>query len=309
VRRCRLSERRPAFASRRRQTGHPLVAIFELERTQVETFSALASFRPTQSNYSLSLALAAELDFWHPDNTSEDLHTCLKAVAHTNNARALVVTVWSLVLNDAVEGLSDRWTQAKRHMWGVEEVAWVLALYPRLRLRVWLQLLLLSAGQLLAGTIVPLWTLVIFPQTHALWRSLLPPTRTLLVGLWLGGHTYRWLRALVRESLLQSLVLAHRSEQMLPMGARQWALLALSYPLAYPLGAFVFSFCATYRVLWHALWHHQLRYVTAPKTASPCVPRRVQTASFANGGRHGAFENGGHHGADAVPLLTCFTPA
>ena len=37
--------------------------------------------------------------------------------------------------------------QAKRHMWGIEEAAWVLSLFSLLRFKTWARMLQLSASQ------------------------------------------------------------------------------------------------------------------------------------------------------------------
>lgn len=97
-----------------------MTQLMEVSRCQFTLFSG-GSFRPAQSNYSLTLGFAHELDYWDPSNTSEDFHTTLKAMAVTGSGSNVVVRVWSLILNDSVAGFTDRWTQAKRHMWGLVE--------------------------------------------------------------------------------------------------------------------------------------------------------------------------------------------
>ena len=43
-------------------------------------------FQPCQSNYSLTLGFAHNIDYWDGDNTSEDMHTTMKAMAFNNAA-------------------------------------------------------------------------------------------------------------------------------------------------------------------------------------------------------------------------------
>ncbi|CAE7258409.1 CC2D2A [Symbiodinium natans] len=143
-----------------------LVQCYEMYRCQTVTFSHLTS-QPCQSNYSMTLGFAHELNYWDPDNTSEDLHTTLKVIAYTGAPSDCVVTVWSLIMNDSVTGLQDRWVQAKRHMWGVEEVAWIISLFPVLRWRVWCRMLGMTAENLLLKATIPSWVILCFPQT---WR-------------------------------------------------------------------------------------------------------------------------------------------
>jgi Glycosyl transferase family group 2 len=118
-----------------------LVRAFEVLRCQFDTFNGITGFRPAQSNYSLTLGFADEINFWDPTNTSEDFHMTLKAMAMTGLGESVVVKVWSIILNDSVAGYSDRWVQAKRHMWGIEEVAFVASLFPVIRLNQWSVLL------------------------------------------------------------------------------------------------------------------------------------------------------------------------
>jgi hypothetical protein len=89
-----------------------------------KAFTNLA-FLPVESNYSLTLGFAHAIDCWDTTNTSEDYHTMSKGMASTGGGKNVVVqVVWSLILNDSVCGCSiqDRWVQAMRQMWGIEEV-------------------------------------------------------------------------------------------------------------------------------------------------------------------------------------------
>jgi len=263
---------------------NPLVAVFEIERTQYCTFSAL-HFQPCQSNYSLTLGFAHLIDYWHPDNTSEDLHTTLKAIAFTNAAANVVVPVWSLILNDSVTGMHDRWVQAKRHMWGIEETAWVCALFPLLRWKPWLRMLELTAGKMLTTTVVPPWLLVLFPQSWAFARALQPSDRNILVGAWLLRVGFVWGKALYREAALHGSILRHRQKAMLPISVLQWAHLALCYPFYAFLAGLIFNTFATWAMLLHAMHSVTYGYVTAPKELSgqlldalnedSCLPSRA----------------------------------
>lgn len=172
--------------------------------------------------------------------------------------------VWSLILNDSVTGLSDRWTQAKRHMWGIEETAWVLALFPRIRLKTWARMLQLSASQMLTTTVVPPWLILLFPQTRTLLWAL--PTRLLwwMALSAVATYLYTNLLVFVREAVLHRYILAHR-KTMLPISRTRWAAMALSYlPLSF-IGHLLFNTAATWAMLLHAVHHVHYGYVTAPK--------------------------------------------
>jgi len=239
-----------------------LVAAFEIDRTQYCTFTAV-EWQPTQSNYSLTLGFLHAIDYWHPDNTSEDLHTTLKATAYTNGSN-VVVPVWSLILNDSVTGLADRWTQAKRHMWGIEETAWVLSLFPLLRLKTWARMLQLSCGQMLTTIVVPPWLVLLIPQTRELLAALPPRALWCMAASTAAWYLYTWARVFVREAFLHRCILAHR-KTLLPISKLRWALLALFYPVLSFAAHLVFNVAATWAMLLHALNHVHYGYVTAPK--------------------------------------------
>jgi len=243
---------------------NPLVAVFEIQRTQFCTFSAL-QFQPCQSNYSLTLGFAHLIDFWCPDNTSEDLHTTLKAIAFTNGATNVVVPVWSLILNDSVTDWQDRWVQAKRHMWGIEEVAWVLSLFPLLRLKVWLRMLSLTAEKMLTVTVVPPWLIMLTPQFISLVMALPPTMLYMLVGSALLRSLVGWVQVFVREYLMHTYILKRRKKSMVVIPMSSWLHWALAYPFYSLITSLVFNTAATWAMLIHATRNVTYGYVCAPK--------------------------------------------
>ena len=254
----------PINTSRNVAACNPIVGVFEIERTQYCTFSAL-QFQPCQSNYSLTLGFAHLIDYWHPDNTSEDLHTTLKALAFTDGAANVVVPVWSLILNDSVTGWSDRWVQAKRHMWGIEEVAWVLSLFPLLRLKVWMRMLSLTAAKMLTVTVVPPWLLIVSPQFWSLAMAL--PTNVLhaVVAATIFRAVVGWVQVFAREYVMHTFILKHRKKTMLPIPLTRWLHWAIAYPLYSILASLVFNTAATWAMLIHAVTNVTYGYVCAPK--------------------------------------------
>merc|ERR1719456_2048044 len=95
------------------------------------------------SNYSLLLGYAGELEFWDPEVIPEDFHIIYRAMLYSRGALS-VCRVWSVISNDTVVGLRDRYVQAKRHAWGVTNIAWILAVLreaPFTVDRLWLRLL------------------------------------------------------------------------------------------------------------------------------------------------------------------------
>jgi len=146
-----------------------LIQFFEMQRSHTETFVDIDAPITPQSNYSLTLGFASELNFWTADNISEDQQTGLKARVN-NFCSATTVFVPSFICNDLVEGLADRYVQAKRHMWGgVEVTGWLVAMFHQMELRSWLliataefsQSCLFKVWVMLAGWIVGLFALVV----------------------------------------------------------------------------------------------------------------------------------------------------
>ena len=246
-----------------------MVQHFEISRSQFCTFTHL-EFQPCQSNYSLTLGFAHTIDYWDGDNTSEDMHTTMKAMAFNNAGQNCVVTVWSLILNDSVTGFCDRWTQAKRHMWGIEETAWVLSLFSVLRYRVWAKLLKMAAGSLLTSNVVPPWLIFCFPQTIRLVLGLSPLALKLMAAAFAAAFVYGWLKVFAREIFMHTTVLAHRKESMQSLSWCRWLWLFVTYPLMIPFTHLIFNTLATWRMLIHAVHYTGLKYVTAPKEFKGC---------------------------------------
>ena len=251
-----------------------IVQHFEISRSQFCTFTHM-EFQPCQSNYSLTLGFAHTIDYWDGDNTSEDMHTTMKAMAFNNAALNSVVTVWSLILNDSVAGFSDRWTQAKRHMWGIEETAWVIALFPVLRFRVWARLFKIACGALLTTNVVPPWLICVFPSTIRLFLGLNRLTQMLLIASVAFGFIYSWIKVFIREVYMHKVILAGRKEHMQSLSYCRWLYLFFTYPVLIPLSHVIFNTLATWRMLIHAMRNVGLKYVTAPKEFKGCCDKQV----------------------------------
>jgi hypothetical protein len=74
------------------------------------------------------LGFAQELGFWTPDIMPEDIHTANRARVN-NFGSSTTVAIPSIICNDTVVELGDRYGQAKRHQMGsITELAWSIAL-------------------------------------------------------------------------------------------------------------------------------------------------------------------------------------
>ncbi|CAB9510249.1 expressed unknown protein [Seminavis robusta] len=240
-----------------------LVRAFEVLRCQFDTFNGMTGFRPAQSNYSLTLGFAHEMNFWDPSNTSEDFHTTLKAMAMTGLGESVVVKVWSLILNDSVTGFQDRWIQAKRHMWGIEEAAFVASLFPVIRLNQWLVMFGRVCSQMF-GVCIPLFLYFLFRPIRDIFFALGPETQYLIVGSYLAVTLYNWVKMIIRELFLYRYILSGRS-LMMKRSLGEWLQLIFFWPVMVQVASIIFATCATWRMLIHAVFHETLTYVTAPK--------------------------------------------
>ena len=239
-----------------------IVKGIEVLRCQFDTFTGL-DFRPAQSNYSLTLGFAHEINFWDPSNTSEDFHTTLKAMAMTGKGTSVVVRVWSLILNDSVCGFKDRWVQAKRHCWGIEETTFVASLFPVLRMTQWLELFGRVTSQMF-GVCVPFFVPLCFAPTREVIISLRWETQTLMAVLFAASLAYNWIKMILREFFLYKYIIDDR-RLLMKRSKIEWMQLVLFWPILSWASKFIFATLATWRVLLHAVFHETLVYVTAPK--------------------------------------------
>lgn len=246
-----------------------LVQAMEMSRCQYDTFLSPTTFRPSQSNYSLTLGFCHETGYWDPTNTAEDFHTAIKAMAISGQGKPIVVKVWSLILNDSVCRVKDRWTQAQRHMWGIEECAWVLELFFHLRLNRWLPLVGMTFGQMILGTnCIPGSLILLLPTVRQVMFSLRPSSQIFLVAVMLITQLAKWVQFVVREVALRRYILADR-KHMMNAGWKNWLLIATPFWLVVEqLSLVVFVTFATWSMLIHALSHETILYVTAPKAFS-----------------------------------------
>lgn len=247
-----------------------LVQAVEMSRCQDDTFVGFTSFRPSQSNYSLTLGFCHETEYWDPTNTAEDFHTALKAMAMSGQGKPIIIPVWSLILNDSVCSFQDRWTQAKRHMWGVEECAWALELFFHLRFKRWISLMAMTLGRMLLGNnCIPTGFLfVLLPSARQLFFSLGTSTQAFLVAVVIVQQLATWMQVILREIALRKYILAGR-KHMKPAGWKNWLLLATPLWLVVEqVSLCVFFTFATWSMLWHARSHNTILYVTAPKAFS-----------------------------------------
>jgi len=219
-----------------------------------------------QSNYSLTLGMCREINFWCPDNTPEDFHTTMKAYIHTHGA-TVVAPVWSIISNDLVSGWGDRYVQAKRHAWGVTEAMWSLSTYKQMPVPVWVKLSAWVYWDQIGQEILGASWFFLMP---GFWRFVIGInsfSRTILVGSIVITYIAQWIEFVAIEIVLWSRVLP-ASEDFPPLKGEEKALMVLSwivYPVTSFIAKFVFGTIPRLHCLVHSYLSTELAYIVAPK--------------------------------------------
>mmetsp|Transcript_75824 Transcript_75824/g.119777 ORF Transcript_75824/g.119777 Transcript_75824/m.119777 type:complete len:1134 (+) Transcript_75824:68-3469(+) len=260
----RLLYNGPLNTYRNMSSTNILIQFYEMSRSHLDTFKQHLAFYTPQSNYSLTLGFAAEIDFWTPDNISEDQQTGLKATIN-NFGSQTTVFVPSFICNDLVEGMADRWVQAKRHQWGgVESMGWLLAIFPFVELRCWMLLFLQewAQGQLpksfrdfLSGILLVIFSILTYYD---------PPSNWLLAVGTLGFCSLvSWISFWCAECFLWKTAL-----KQFPIEAPsfcQGLSLFLLAPVLNRVTRITFGNGATIHCMVHAMFNDSFAYVNAPK--------------------------------------------
>jgi len=221
-----------------------------------------------QSNYSLTLGLAHEINFWCPDNTPEDIHTTMKVYVHTHGGQP-VVPVWSVISNDLVSGWGDRYVQAKRHAWGVTEAMWGLSTYKQIPTMLWLKLFGWLYWDQVGQELVNPVFMVFVPGFWQFIYNMTPMSRLVLFWYLIITYGVKWVEFVAMEVWLWSKILqVGESEHMPSLTPTQKVKLAAGYIL-YPATSFVskivFGTIPRLDSILHSFRSPDLAYITAPK--------------------------------------------
>lgn len=249
---------------------NPLISATECSLNSSDLLVDFAEPYVSYSNYSMLMGYAAELDFWDPEVIPEDFHMVYKAMICSHGAQS-VCRVWSVISNDAVTDFHDRYEQAKRHMWGVTNIAWIAAILKHAPFsidRIW-YILLKTYMTEMSGALTP-HSVLVMTFGLSLWCS--PPldARSSDAFLFLGAM-------ILMRSLLQWVVLFAAEawvwrRQMVSLSQHlerpSWCQVALHYglmPVTFPLADFIFGNVACWHSVCNAFWSSEFEYVTAPK--------------------------------------------
>jgi len=222
------------------------------------------------SNYSLLMGYAEELDFWDPEVIPEDFHMMYKAMICSNGAQS-VCRVWSVISNDTVTDFNDRYVQAKRHMWGVTNIAWIVAILRHAPFSVGKisAILLKTYMAEMSGTIAPS-TGVMMVLGFGAWHALHDDAQAFEATLFLGAtilmrSLLEWLVFFIGEAWVWRHQMASLSREL---EKPSWCQVAWHYglmPLTLPIAEFIFGNVACWHAVCNAFWTSDFEYVTAPK--------------------------------------------
>mmetsp|Transcript_51954 Transcript_51954/g.121649 ORF Transcript_51954/g.121649 Transcript_51954/m.121649 type:complete len:594 (-) Transcript_51954:82-1863(-) len=247
-----------------------LVQFWEMRRCHNDVFYDPFSTMHPQSNYSLTLGFAAEIDYWTPDNMPEDIHTSIKASLLKCGSKT-TVSVPAIICNDLVEKLGDRYTQAKRHQWGITEITYILGGLASMR-QVPIQVLLTFWGVeasrtgsffeslTFSGAFVKVYmSYFLIRYMHLFkWEVLAILLVPLLSGI------FRWVLFWVVEILYWRSPIIRQFPIDRP-GVCRWLMLILLSPFMEVIAEFMFYIIPSVHCLLHVTFIGELAYVVAPK--------------------------------------------
>ena len=219
------------------------------------------------SNYSLTLGFARDIEFWTADNMPEDAHTTIKAFVYSNGSDILV-PVYSVISNDLVVDMNNRYIQSKRHAWGVTEVGYVASLYQHIRFPMWAALLAARIkGEL---TIVPPFLMLLIPGTWQFLLAIRPLTLYFIVCTAAYFLTFEWVVEATIEWVVWTVLLPPLAPQIPPPTPSQKArLIFMNLPLVSHvlklIGDVLFHVIARWHAACLSCRQSEIRYVTAPK--------------------------------------------
>lgn len=222
-----------------------------------------------QSNYSLTLGLLHETEYWQNDVMHEDIHTANKASVN-NLGSTSTVPITGLICNDLVTSFGDRYVQAKRHMWGITGTAWLWPLFWQLNVpftSYWSSVKgeLNREGSFLGSTV---WaskriSFVYFAYLLFQFPGQLSPKATAILSSLFAVTLLRWVAFWMSELILWRTLMRQFSVEA-PSYFNAFVLVLLS-PLLHVITEMAFVFIPVLHCLFHAAFYVELMYICAPK--------------------------------------------
>jgi hypothetical protein len=250
---------------------NPLIWMAECSMNQSDLNENITGPYASYSNYSMLLGFCGELDFWDPEVIPEDFHMVYKAMMCSRGA-ATVARVWSVISNDMVTSMGDRYVQAKRHNWGVTNIAWILAIFKHAPFsldRLWYKLLEAYAAEI-SDSLTPRAFLYV---VLGLSVYLNPPayTDSLVEAVWvfsmvmLARLALFWFVFFLTEAYVWRCLMSTLGDAVDRPGWCQLMWLYGFSPVVRPLSGLIFGTLACWDAMLTAFWSSEFEYVTAPK--------------------------------------------
>jgi hypothetical protein len=250
-------------------------------------FDPCVEFWFPMSNYSLLLGFAQEIDFWTVDCIPEDMHTSSKAMVN-NLGSMTTVPIPSIICNDLVESVSDRYVQAKRHLWSAVHITWLIAVLREMPggFRSWwgmARMFLQQEDSVMRAPVVLAANVWMGVFGSLIWHH---KNELLAAVPW----NIKFLAVVMVMRLLLSAVLFWASEALVwhtllrqfpierPSYLR-WTLLFFLSPLLAMIVRWTFGTVPLLDVILHASFRGDLAYIKAPKSASTGNDPLLQTVT------------------------------
>jgi hypothetical protein len=250
---------------------NPLICMGECSMNDSDLTENILMPYSNFSNYSMLLGFVGEIDFWDPEVIPEDFHMVYKAMLCSRGANN-VARVWSIISNDTVTSFGDRYVQAKRHMWGVTNIAWILAIFrhaPFSLDRLWFKLLEAYAAEI-SDNLTPRVLLYLVLGYSVFLHQPASSENFAHAAMVLGAAVairtvLSWLVFIVTETYIWRYQMSTLGDAVDRPGWCQLIWLYGCFPLMTPLSRFVFGTLACWDAAATAFWSSEFEYVTAPK--------------------------------------------
>eukprot|EP00930_Biecheleria_cincta_P028593 TRINITY_DN1995_c0_g1_i1.p1 TRINITY_DN1995_c0_g1~~TRINITY_DN1995_c0_g1_i1.p1 ORF type:complete len:580 (-),score=73.34 TRINITY_DN1995_c0_g1_i1:106-1845(-) len=254
------------------QLWNPIISATECTTNCSDVLRDLTEPYENYSNYSLLLGYADELDYWDAEIIPEDFHMVYKSML-CSHGKSSVCRVWSLISNDTVIGFRDRYVQAKRHNWGVTNIAWIVAICRHAPFsvdRVWFKMLTTYFSEM-AENLCPssiTFVLICCYLVRFVYQShdpVIPEAMHFLLLSACLGLVLNWLVFFAGEFFIWTQLLTRMGDAVQWPSRGQMLWLYGMTPLVGPLASLIFGNVACMDALASASWSSEFEYVCAPK--------------------------------------------
>merc|ERR1711924_380983 len=180
-----------------------------------------------------------------------------------------VAPVFAIISNDLVSGWSDRYTQAKRHSWGVTEAMWAFTTYKQIPTPLWWKVFTWTWYDQVGQEILNPLFLIMVPGFWKFALGIKPLSFAILFGAYGIRFVFEWFEFCAIEAWMFFKILPLGESEYLPlMTPYQKFVTFMSFifhPVLLFFSKFIFGTIPRFHCLVHAFLSTELAYITAPK--------------------------------------------